>query len=76
MELPLPEHAHDLKSLERGVPQAFDNGRSIPKTGNPPGSAPIPAIRATALFVPDHLPAAYVCAYYSLLIFVRGQAKR
>jgi hypothetical protein len=38
--------------------------------------APIPAIRATALFVPDHLPAAYVCAYYSLLIFVRGQAKR
>jgi hypothetical protein len=38
-------------------------------------SAPIPAVRAAALFVPDHLPATYVCAYYSLLNFVWAQAK-
>jgi hypothetical protein len=37
--------------------------------------SPIPAVRAAALFVPDHLPATYVCAYYSLLNFVRAQAK-
>jgi hypothetical protein len=40
------------------------------------GVAPIPVVRAAALFVPDHLPAIYVCAYYSLLNFVRAQAKR
>jgi hypothetical protein len=39
--------------------------------------APFPAVRAAALFVPGHLPATYVCAYYSLLnFFVRAQAKR
>lgn len=38
--------------------------------------APIPAIRAAALFVPGHPPATYVCAYCCLLIFVRAQAKR
>jgi len=37
--------------------------------------APFPAVRAAALFVPGHLPATYVCAYYSLLNFVRAQAK-
>jgi hypothetical protein len=36
----------------------------------------LPAVRAAALFVPDHLQETYVCAYHSLLNFVRAQAKR
>ena len=61
---------HDDGGLQADSEETFAGTRGNDK------DAPIPAVRAAALFVPDHLPETYVCAYYSLLISVRAQAKR